>query len=69
MRSPLAQPATDHAGLREGEREKDADGIERNECVGVAAEYDNEKQEKTPRMMMPLENTRRSPMSSIWWGM
>src|SRR5207253_10896036 len=43
MRSARAQPATDHADLREGEREKHADGIERNQCVGVTVEYNDEE--------------------------
>ena len=41
--SSLHEPTADHAGLREGEGEEDADGIERNECVGVACEDDNQQ--------------------------
>ena len=44
---------------REGDEH--ADGIQRNQGVRVAVEEDKRKQAKIPKMMMPLENTRRSP--------
>ena len=43
MRSFLHQPTFHHAGLRNGEGEEHAYRIERNECVGIAVEEDDQQ--------------------------
>ena len=39
----LGEPTADHAGLREREREENADGVKRNERMGITAEGNNQK--------------------------
>ena len=46
QRQPLtavAQPVADHAPLAQGEGHEDADGVERDERVGVAVEGDEQQ--------------------------
>ncbi len=48
MRSLLGQPTADHAGLREREGDEHADGIQRNQGVGVTVEDDKQKAGERP---------------------
>ena len=67
----LAQPPPvhDHSGLRQRERDEDADHVERDQRVRVAAEDDEQQRAaNTLSTTMPFENARRSPWFVNWRG-
>ena len=58
----------DHPELRERERHEDADHVERDQRVRVAAEHTSRTPAHVLSTTMPFEKARRSPWFMNWRG-
>ena len=61
-------PTPDHAGLRQRERHEDADHVEGDERVRIAAEEHEQDGGKALSPRIPFEKASRSPWFMSWRG-